>query len=61
MKVGGATALVGDPSGKSTERPALEKDAVLRNIEGIRNNIKNIFRNHQELYWPKEKKLPELK
>ncbi|XP_065558484.1 tyrosine--tRNA ligase, mitochondrial-like isoform X1 [Artemia franciscana] len=59
--VGGATALVGDPSGKSTERPALEKDAVLRNIEGIRNNIKNIFRNHQELYWPKEKKLPELK
>lgn len=34
--VGGATGLVGDPSGKSVERPALSEQAVEANVEGIR-------------------------
>lgn len=34
--VGGATGLVGDPSGKSVERPALSEQAVAANVEGIR-------------------------
>jgi len=34
--VGGATGLVGDPSGKSVERPALSAEAVAANVEGIR-------------------------
>src|SRR5512147_81066 len=32
---GGGTGLIGDPSGKATERPLLSKQDVLFNIEGI--------------------------
>jgi tyrosyl-tRNA synthetase len=34
--VGGATGLIGDPSGKTTERPLLTKEDVGRNVEGIK-------------------------
>ena len=33
--VGGATGMVGDPSGKSKERNLLEKDELLNNVEAI--------------------------
>ncbi|WP_419841580.1 tyrosine--tRNA ligase [Candidatus Poriferisodalis sp.] len=32
---GGATGMVGDPSGRSTERNLLDDDALARNLEGI--------------------------
>ncbi len=41
--VGGATGLVGDPSGKSHERPFLDKDAIKRNLDGIRENLKTVL------------------
>ena len=34
--VGGATGLIGDPSGKTSERQLQTKEAVARNVEGIR-------------------------
>ncbi len=37
--VGGATGLIGDPSGKSTERQFLTADDVERNLVGIRENL----------------------
>jgi tyrosyl-tRNA synthetase len=37
--VGGATALIGDPSGKEQERPLLSEEDVRRNAEGIRENL----------------------
>ncbi|KAF2071623.1 hypothetical protein CYY_007071 [Polysphondylium violaceum] len=37
--VGGATALIGDPSGKSTDRPLLDTDFIANNIKYIRENI----------------------
>jgi tyrosyl-tRNA synthetase len=37
--VGGATALVGDPSGRSSERDALSSEQVARNVPGIRENL----------------------
>jgi tyrosyl-tRNA synthetase len=36
---GGGTGLIGDPSGKTTERPLLSKEAVLSNIEGIKKQL----------------------
>jgi len=33
--VGGATGRVGDPSGKSTERPVMTDDVIERNVSGI--------------------------
>lgn len=37
--VGGATGMIGDPSGKSSERPSMSEDEVDRNLEGIRENL----------------------
>jgi tyrosyl-tRNA synthetase len=37
--VGGGTGLIGDPSGKSQERPLLTKEQVEQNLEGIREQL----------------------
>lgn len=37
--VGGATGLIGDPSGKATERKLLSQEDVEKNLEGIRENL----------------------
>jgi tyrosyl-tRNA synthetase len=37
--VGGATGMVGDPSGKSQERNLLDEDTLNKNIEGIKNQL----------------------
>ncbi len=37
--IGGATGMIGDPSGKSQERPLLSAADVAANIEGIRENL----------------------
>jgi tyrosyl-tRNA synthetase len=37
--VGGATGMIGDPSGKAAERALLTAEQVRRNTEGIRENL----------------------
>ena len=37
--VGGATGMVGDPSGKSAERNLLDADTLNKNIEGIKSQL----------------------
>ena len=37
--VGGATGMVGDPSGKSQERNLLDEETLNKNIEGIKNQL----------------------
>lgn len=41
--IGGATARVGDPSGKSIERPELDIDTLEKNILGISKTFSTIF------------------
>ncbi|KAL1211412.1 Tyrosine--tRNA ligase, chloroplastic/mitochondrial [Cardamine amara subsp. amara] len=41
--IGGATGRVGDPSGKSLERPELDTDTLEKNIAGIKNIIIKIL------------------
>ena len=41
--VGGATGLIGDPSGKSTERNMLTVEQVEENKKGIRENLSRIL------------------
>ncbi|XP_028815065.1 tyrosine--tRNA ligase, mitochondrial [Denticeps clupeoides] len=45
--IGGATAQIGDPSGKSAERERLSGDAAAENAEGIRESLRRIFANHE--------------
>lgn len=41
--VGGATALIGDPSGKSVDRPFLDEEAVHRNCQGIQRSLESLI------------------
>jgi len=41
--VGGATGMIGDPSGKTSERSFLSAEEVDRNQEGIRENLARIL------------------
>lgn len=41
--VGGATGLIGDPSGKSSERPVLTVEQVQENIAGITENLSRLL------------------
>jgi len=37
--IGGATGMIGDPSGKSSERNLLDEDTLLKNQEGIKKQL----------------------
>ena len=37
--VGGATGMIGDPSGKSKERTLLDEDALQKNVDGLKNQM----------------------
>ena len=42
--VGGATGLIGDPSGKSVERKMLTVEQVQKNVEGIKENLSRFLK-----------------
>ena len=44
-QIGGATGLVGDPSGRTKEREGLHADSLEKNKLGIRENLLRIFTN----------------
>ncbi|XP_074533924.1 tyrosine--tRNA ligase, mitochondrial [Halichoeres trimaculatus] len=48
--LGGATAQIGDPSGKTSERERLSAETVEENTRSIRDSLHRIFTNH-ELYF----------
>lgn len=41
--IGGATGMVGDPSGKSAERNLLDESALAKNIAGIRTQLEKLL------------------
>lgn len=43
--------MVGDPSGRNTERKSLEAEKVKSNLDNIRKQIHRVFNNHEELLW----------
>ncbi len=43
--LGGATGKIGDPSGKSTERPLLTHETLQKNVEGIRKQFQRCLKN----------------
>jgi len=45
--VGGATGMIGDPSGKSAERNLLSEEQLAKNVEGIKNQLSK-FLNFNE-------------
>ena len=45
--VGGATGMIGDPSGKSSERKLLSTDEITANSRGVRAQIERFFANDE--------------
>lgn len=41
--VGGATGMVGDPSGKSAERNLLDEEALFKNVDGIKKELERFL------------------
>lgn len=41
--VGGATGMIGDPSGKSAERQLLDEQTLQKNLAGIRKNLETLL------------------
>lgn len=41
--VGGATGMIGDPSGKSEERNLLDEEALNKNLKGIKNQLEKFL------------------
>lgn len=41
--VGGATGMVGDPSGKSEERQMLSEEVLLKNVAGVKNQLEKFL------------------
>ncbi|XP_046404517.1 tyrosine--tRNA ligase, mitochondrial isoform X2 [Ischnura elegans] len=60
LHVGGATAQIGDPSGRSSERPKLAVETVERNKSSISECIKSLFDNHEKYFWLKESQKKKL-
>ncbi|KAL5276995.1 YARS2 family protein [Megaselia abdita] len=60
--IGGATGLIGDPSGRKTERNQLGETVIEKNLDGIKSQIDRVFKNHENSHWDKSKgDLKELK
>lgn len=49
--VGGGTGRIGDPSGKSTERNALDEAELNRNVSSLKKQLHRIFDNHRKYIW----------
>ena len=48
--MGGATGMIGDPSGKSSERQLLDEDTIQRNLKGIKKDLEVILNfNHSSV------------
>src|SRR4030095_10801901 len=41
--LGGATGMVGDPSGKSQERNLLDEESLQKNLEGVKRQLKKFL------------------
>ncbi|XP_077196017.1 tyrosine--tRNA ligase, mitochondrial [Paroedura picta] len=49
--VGGATARLGDPSGRTTERAPLPEERVRENARALGEGLRRLFDHHRELFW----------
>ncbi|XP_048760256.2 tyrosine--tRNA ligase, mitochondrial-like [Ostrea edulis] len=60
--VGGATAKIGDPSGRTKDRDPLGAEVVEKNITSISESLERIFANHQQYFWKNQSRdLPRVK
>lgn len=47
--VGGATGMIGDPSGRSSERNLLDPESLEKNLIGIRHSLESVLKNEVKI------------
>ncbi|VVC38011.1 Aminoacyl-tRNA synthetase, class Ic,Rossmann-like alpha/beta/alpha sandwich fold,RNA-binding S4 [Cinara cedri] len=57
--IGGATAQIGDPSGKSKDRDKQSSQLLSHNVKGITNSLQSVFENHAKYFWKQKDSLPK--
>ncbi|PWN21515.1 hypothetical protein BCV69DRAFT_298525 [Microstroma glucosiphilum] len=45
LLIGGATGSIGDPSGKSTERPDMDRGELHKNVQALKSQLDSLIRN----------------
>ena len=55
MKQNHVLAQIGDPSGKTSERPPMSLDEISRNVIGLKKNLETVFANHEAYIWNEKK------
>jgi tyrosyl-tRNA synthetase len=50
--------MIGDPSGKTKDRPAMDIDELAENSSNIQLTLKRIFNHHSHILWKKGEELP---
>ncbi|KAG8224856.1 hypothetical protein J437_LFUL005459 [Ladona fulva] len=58
--IGGATAQIGDPSGRTSERKKLKLENIEKSSTLIQKNISDIFENHKKYFWNQKGKKDPL-
>ena len=56
--------MIGDPSGRKTERNQLGDSLIETNLIAIEKQLRRVFQNHLDCLWDDKKhtqKLPELR
>jgi len=48
LLVGGATGMIGDPSGRSSERNLLDAEQIEKNVAGLKGQMERIFEFGEE-------------
>jgi tyrosyl-tRNA synthetase len=59
LQIGGATGLVGDPSGRTTERPTAARERIAENVVHLKQAVARFFegaRTYAQPYLTKDKK-----
>lgn len=60
--IGGATAKIGDPSGRTSDREQITDEQIKQNSWSIHQSLERIFSNHHQFLWKnKNKKLPDIR
>lgn len=50
FQIGGATAQIGDPSGRTKERELIDLDTLQNSSNKIRSSLQRIFANYEKLF-----------
>lgn len=59
LQIGDLTGSIGDPSGKSTERPLLDKSLLQTNMLGLKRDLQAFIKNSETAIQASGKELPD--